>query len=694
MEKIEKNKNKSTMKMLFTRLSMLSLGSIMALGLLQSCGETKQTETKAIMVEDMDLTVSPKDNFYQYANGGWIKNNPLPADRSRFGSFDALSDRNEKQIKGIFAELSAQENEAGSVAQKIGDFYAIGMDSIKLNAEGFNPLIPEFEKINALQSKTDLVAHISYLHTAGIGGLFGLFGMADIKNSEQVVTYLWQGGLGMPDRDYYTDDNERANELRAAYVTHVKNMLMLIGDDEQTAQANAATIMQLETRLAKVSMTRLDMRDPTNYYNKTDLAGLVEMAPAYDWKIYFEQAGLGDPGIIIVGQPGFYKEMSALINEMPIDTWKTYLRWHLIHDAAPYLSDNFVNENFDFFGKTLRGTPELRPRWKRVQGTVDGSLSEAIGQIYVQKYFPEAAKKRMIDLVENLRFALGKLIEELNWMGDTTKVQAKEKLDAITVKIGYPDTWRDYSGLSIEKDSYVMNVLRSDKFENAYNLNKINKPVDKKEWGMPPQMVNAYYNPSMNEIVFPAGILQPPFFFMDADDAVNYGAIGVVIGHEMTHGFDDKGCLFDKTGNLNNWWTEEDTKQFNDRTQILVEQFNAIKVLGDVYANGEYTLGENIADLGGLNIAYTAFMKATAGQELKEIDGFTPEQRFYIAYAHVWGQNVREAEMLRLTKEDEHSLGENRVNAPLPNIQEFYAAFNIVEGDSMYIPVQERAIIW
>lgn len=682
------------MKMLFKRLSILSLGGILALGLFQSCNKAKQTENKPIMLEDLDFTVSPKDNFYLYANGGWIKNNPLPADRSRFGSFDALADRNEKQIKGIFAELSAQKNEEGSVAQKIGDFYAIGMDSIQLNAEGINPLKPELEKIEAIQTKSDLNAHISYLHEAGIGSLFNVFGMADSKNSEQVVTYLWQGGLGMPDRDYYTDDTERAKELRKAYVEHVKNMFILLNDAEEMAQINAETVMELETSLAKASMTRLDMRDPMNYYNKTDLAGLEKMAPAYDWKMYFQEAGLGDPGIIIVGQPNFYKEMSTLIDKVSIDNWKTYFRWQLIHEAAPYLSDNVVNENFAFFGKTLRGTPELRPRWKRVQGTVDGSLSEAIGQIYVQKYFPESAKKRMIDLVENLRFALGKRIEGLSWMSDTTKTQALEKLAAINVKIGYPDKWRDYSDLKIEKDSYVMNVLRSGKFERDFNLNKINKPVDKSEWGMPPQMVNAYYNPSMNEIVFPAGILQPPFFFMNGDDAVNYGAIGVVIGHEMTHGFDDKGCLYDKNGNLNNWWTANDTKRFNERTQVLVNQFNSFIVIDDVHANGEYTLGENIADLGGLNIAYTAFKKATEGQDLKKIDGFTPDQRFYIAYAHVWGQNIRDAEKRRLTKEDEHSLGEWRVNGPLPNIPNFLAAFDIEKGDKMYKPENERAVIW
>lgn len=681
------------MRKLIKNLSLLSFGGILALGLLQSCDKPMQKE-KAIKAEDMDLTVDPVQDFYHYANGGWIKNNPLPSDRSRFGSFDALADRNEIQIKGIFAELAAQDNEAGSVAQKIGDYYAIGMDSLKLNADGISPLKPELDKIEAIQTKADLNAHLSYLHESGIGGLFNVFGMADSKNSEMVVTYLWQGGLGMPDRDYYTDDSERAEGIRTAYVDHLKNMFMLLADDEATAEANAKTVMEMETRLAKASMTRLDMRTPSNYYNKTDLSGLNKMAPAYDWTTYFDNAGLGDPGVIIVGQPDFYTEMSAMLKDITIENWKTYFRWQLIHDTAPYLSDDVINENFAFFGKTLRGTPELRPRWKRVQGTVDGSLSEAIGQIYVQKYFPEAAKQRMIKLVDNLRYALGVRIQNLQWMSDATKEEALAKLDAISVKIGYPDKWRDYSELNIAKDSYVMNVLRTGKFERAYNMSKINKPVDKTEWGMPPQMVNAYYNPSVNEIVFPAGILQPPFFFMDGDDAVNYGAIGVVIGHEMTHGFDDKGSLYDKTGNLNNWWTAEDTERFNARTQVLVNQFNSFVVLDDVHANGELSLGENIADLGGLNISYTAFMKAKGDEVPAKIDGYTAEQRFYIAYAHVWGQNIRDAEKLRLTKEDVHSLGEFRVNGPLPNIPEFHAAFGIKEGDAMYLAEADRAVIW
>ncbi len=674
-------------------LSVLTLGGALAFGMLPSCSETMQKGNQAIKMEDMDLKANPKENFFQYANGGWMMNNPLPADRSRYGSFDALAELNEKQVKEIFTELLAQESSTDVIAQKVGDFFSMGMDSVALNEQGVKPLLPEFQKIKNIQSKKALKEYINYSHNSGIGGLFGMFGMADSKNSEMVVTYMWQSGLGM-DRDYYTESNPRAEELRAAYVDHVQKMFVLLGDDDATAKANAETIMKLETRLAHASMTMLEMRNPMNYYNKMDLKGLSEVCPAYDWKMYFDAQGLGDPGTIIVGQPEFYKEVSVMLEEEAVENWKTYFRWNLLNNVAAYLSDDFVKQNFEFYGKAMSGTPQMRPRWKRVQGVVDGSLSEAIGQIYVKKFFPEAAKKRMVTLVNNLKDAMAVRIENLEWMSEETKVKAQEKLATMNVKIGYPDKWRDYNGLEIKKDAYVLNVLRAGKFHKDFMLAKINKPVDKAEWGMPPQMVNAYYSPLMNEICFPAGILQPPFFFMDADDAVNYGAIGVVIGHEMTHGFDDKGRLYDKDGNLNEWWTAEDAERFDKRAQVLVDQFNNFIVLDTVRADGELSLGENIADLGGLNISHTAFMKALEGKDKPEIEGFTPEQRFFLAYSHVWAQNIRDAEILRRTKEDVHSLGKFRVNGPLPQMPEFHAAFDVKEGDAMFIPAAERAVIW
>jgi putative endopeptidase len=469
-------------------------------------------------------------------------------------------------------------------------------------------------------------------------------------------------------------------------------MFLLAGADETTAAAKASSIMKFETRLAKASMTRLETRDPEKVYHKMDLKGLTEISPAFDWNLFFNKVSLPDQKEINVGMPDFFSEISKMSADVPVGDWKTYLEWNMINAAAPYLSSAFVDQDFNFYGKVMKGQKKNRDRWKRVQGTVSGSLSEAIGQLYVAEYFPPQAKERMVKLVENLRISLGQRIDQLVWMSDETKAKAHEKLAAITVKIGYPDKWRDYVGLDIKKDTYFDNVLRSWKFEAAYNFNKINKPVDRAEWYMPPQMVNAYYNPSMNEIVFPAAILQPPFFYLEADDAVNYGAIGVVIGHEITHGFDDQGCKYDKEGNLNNWWTEDDGKRFEERTKILVDQYDKYIVLDSIHADGKLTLGENIADLGGLNISYQAFKNAS--KETNPIDGFTPDQRFFLAYAHLWASNVRDKEKLRLTKEDVHSLGRFRVLGPLRNLPQFHKAFDIKEGDYMFLPEDQRAVIW
>jgi putative endopeptidase len=450
--------------------------------------------------------------------------------------------------------------------------------------------------------------------------------------------------------------------------------------------------MSIETRLAKASMTRLDRRDPEKTYHKMDLAALQELSPGYNWDKFFSAVGLPGQKEINVAMPEFFKEISKMMAEVPVNDWKAYLEWNLINSAASYLSSDFVNQNFNFYGKVMQGQEKIRDRWKRVQGTVSGSLSEAIGQLYVAEYFPPLAKERMVKLVQNLRVSLGQRIDQLAWMSDETKAKAHEKLAAINVKIGYPDKWRDYSGLEIKKDSYLDNVIRAWKFEFVYDRDKINKPVDKAEWYMPPQMVNAYYSPQMNEIVFPAAILQPPFFYLDADDAVNYGAIGVVIGHEITHGFDDQGCKYDKDGNMNNWWTEEDGKRFEVRTKVLADQYDKFIVLDTMHANGKLSLGENIADLGGLNIAYQAYRLAS--KETESIDGFTPDQRFYLAYAHLWASNIRDKEIQRLTKEDVHSLGRFRVLGPLRNVPNFYKSFNIKEGDYMYLPESERAVIW
>jgi len=651
-----------------------------------------ENKTKSIDKADMDISINPAADFDNYANGGWKKNNPIPSDKSRYGTFDKLRDVAEKQLQSLFDKVRSEKHEDGTVGQKIADMYNMGMDSATIEQQGAEPLKPYFAEIAALKTIPDVQNLIAGNQASGNGTLFQFFGSPDDKNSNWVIAQLYQGGLGLSDRDYYLNQDPRSIEIRTEYVKHLAKMFVMVGDKETVAADKASKIIALETRLAKASMTRIEIRDPIKTYNKMNLKGLSELSPGFDWNMFFTKIGLPGQEEINVGMPGFFTEIGKMMSEIPIDDWKAYLEWNLINSAAPYLSSEIVDQDFNFYGKVMQGQEKKRDRWKRVQGTVSNALSEAIGQLYVAEYFPPEAKKRMVNLVENLRISLGQRIDQLTWMGDSTKLKAHEKLAAINVKIGYPDKWRDYSGLEIKKDTYLDNVFRSWKFETQYNLNKINKAVDRSEWYMPPQMVNAYYNPSMNEIVFPAAILQPPFFYLDADDAVNYGAIGVVIGHEITHGFDDQGCKYDKEGNLNNWWTDEDGKRFEERTKILADQYNQFIVIDTLHADGKLSLGENIADLGGLNIAYQAYKLAS--KETKPIDGFTPDQRFYLAYAHLWAGNIRDKEILRLTKEDVHSLARFRVLGPLRNLPVFYKAFDIKEGDYMYLAENERAVIW
>jgi len=666
----------------------------MITGIFIGCGENEQKPQSqpAISLADMDTTVNPGVDFDAYANNGWKKLNPLPADRARFGSFDKLAELADKQLKELVKEVSASKNEKGSVADKTATFYNLGMDTVKIGQQGIKPLAPYFNEIDQLKTMDDVEIEIAKFHSYGFSPLFGFGGSADAKNSSMVIAQLYQAGIGMPDRDYYVKDDERSKDLRAKYAIYVEKMFKLLGDDGATAAKNMQTIVTIETRLAKASMTRLERRDPDKTYNKKTTKELVELSPSFNWNRYFVSQGVGDPGEINLNQPQFISEVSAIIKDVPVEDWKVYLRWNLINGMSSYLSEDFVNANFDFYEKAMKGTEQMRPRWKRVLGVTSDALSEAIGQLYVAKYFPAEAKERMLKLVETLRVSLGERIKNLDWMGADTKAKALEKLNAINVKIGYPDKWRDYSGLEISDDSYVENVIRSNKFDNAFEYSKINKPVDKKQWFMSPQTVNAYYAPDMNEIVFPAAILQPPFFFLKGDDAVNYGAIGVVIGHEMSHGFDDEGRKFDKVGNLTDWWTPEDSKLFDERTKVLADQFSSFVVIDSVHADGKLSLGENIADFGGLNISYHAFKMAN--KETQKIDGFTPDQRFYLAYAHVWAQNIRDKEILRRTKEDVHALGKYRVLGPLKNIPEFYAAFDIKPGQPMYLDEANRAKIW
>ncbi len=668
----------------FVLISLL-LGSL-------SCRQ-EASKSKAIDLADLDQSFSPAADFDNYANGGWKKRFPIPDEKSRFGSFDLLADTGEVQVQKLVTEIATNKQEAGSIALKIADFYNTGMDTAKIEADGLAPLQPLFDQINTIQNKADVMKVVGDLHTKGIRPMYSIFSDADQKNSELVVAYLYQGGLGMPDRDYYMKDDERSKSVQEAYKIHLQKIFSLAGDNEAVSKANSTVVYNLEYRLAKSSMTLLEQRDPHKIYHKMNMEGLQKISPEIDWATHFNSLGLNNPGDFIVGQPDFVAELGKMLKDVSVDDWKIYLKWQVVNSLDTYLTVAVENQNFDFFGKTLTGQMAQRPRWKRVQEATNNALSEALGQLYVQKYFPAESKKRMNELVSNLRVSLGERIKQLAWMSDETKAKALDKLAAITVKVGYPDKWRDYSALEVSTDSYVANVLRARQFDFNFMIAKVNKPVDRTEWQMPPQMVNAYYNPSMNEIVFPAAILQPPFFYKDGDDAVNYGAIGVVIGHEMTHGFDDQGCQYDKVGNLSNWWTADDSKLFGERTKVLVDQFNNYTVLDTLKANGELSLGENIADLGGLNVAYNAMKKAATGDE-KPIDGFTPDQRFFLAYAHLWAQNIRDKEIVRRTKEDVHSLGRFRVLGPLRNLPEFYTAFDVKEGDYMYLKAADRAVIW
>jgi len=600
-----------------------------------------------------------------------------------------------KELKELVKEVSAEKDaKKGSVSQKIRDFYNSGMDTLRIEELGIKAIQKDIDNINALQSTSDVQAYIAKTHKAGASTLFYFYSAADQRNSSMEIANFYQGGLGLPDVDYYLNDDERSTKLREAYSIHVAKMFQLMGDDKTTAIKQAATVLKMETSLAKVSKTRVEQRDPVANYNKMSLGELKKLSPDFNWDLYFKTLGLPDPGDINVSQTTFIAGLSPMMKEYSLDEWKTYLLWNLVDGSASYLSNDFVEQNFDFFGKTLSGRQEMLPRWKRVLSNTSGGLGEALGQLYVEKYFPPESKKRMVSLVENLRKAFAERIKKLDWMSTETQKQAIAKLNAITVKIGYPDKWKDYSKLDIVADGYLQNVRAANTFEFERNLEKIGKPVDKTEWGMTPQTVNAYYNPSNNEIVFPAGILQPPFFNKDADDAVNYGAIGVVIGHEMTHGFDDQGRQYDKDGNLNDWWTAEDAKRFSEKTAFLAQQYDNYTVLDSLHVDGQLTMGENIADLGGLNISFDALLMALNGDKPGLIDGYTFDQRFFMGYAQVWRQNIRDKELMRRLKEDVHSPGEARVNIPPFNLDIFIETFGITPDDRLFIPVEKRAYIW
>ena len=650
--------------------------------------------TAGIDPANFDVSAAPGTDFFQYACGGWQKNNPLTGEYSRFGSFDKLAENNRKQLKGLIEELSSKKNERGTVAQKIGDLYNIALDSTKLNAQGVSPIKSDLQKIGAVKNKSELFKLVAELRMMGLSPYFALYVGSDDMNSSMNIVQTYQSGISLGERDYYLDNDAHTKDIRAKYQIHIVKMFKLAGFSEVEAQKAMKAVLNIETRLAKVAYDHVKLRNPHANYHKMTVADLKKEVPAFGWDTFFTTVGLKDLKDINVAQMESVKEVASIINTVPLREQIAYLQWKLIDGSASYLGDKSVAQNFDFYGKTLSGTKEMKPRWKRAVSNIDGVLGEAVGQMYVKKYFPAESKERMLALVKNLQSSLGERIQSLSWMSAETKAKALEKLSTFYVKVGYPDKWRNYSALEIKDDSYWANIKRSNNFDFAYMINKAGKPVDKDEWGMTPQTVNAYYNPATNEICFPAGILQYPFFDMKADDAFNYGAIGVVIGHEMTHGFDDQGRQYDKDGNLKDWWTAEDGKNFEARAAVMANFFDSIQVAPGVHGNGKFTLGENIADHGGLQISFQAFKKATAGNPLPVKDGFTPEQRFFLAYANVWAGNIRPEEILRLTKADPHSLGKWRVDGALPQIGAWYEAFNITEKDPMFLPLEKRVSIW
>lgn len=673
------------------RFLTLPLSAIL---LVASCAGTgNSVQTSGLDMKNLDTTVAPGTDFYRYACGGWMDAHPLTDQYGRYGSFDMLAENNTERLNSLIRELAAGGAE-DATARKIGDLYNIAMDSVKLNSDGFAPAAPYMERIDAAASGSDLVPVVAGMMREGFNPYFAVFTSIDDMNSRKNIAQIYQAGITLGNRDYYIAQDADNKRIRDSYREHVEKMFALSGMPQEEAASAAASVMRVETALAESHYDNITLRNPYANYHKVSFGELESKVPGIDWNGFFTALGTESPDSLNVAQFEPLQKAVSLIASGNLDDQKNYLKWRVISSAAPYLSDEFAQASFDFNGRVLSGLKEMKPRWKRAVASVDGVLGEAVGKMYVEKYFPAEAKERMIVLIDNLKKALGERIMALDWMSDSTKTKAMEKLSTFYVKVGYSDKWRDYSALEIANDSYLANIVRSSEFEFDYMMAKAGKDVDRTEWMMTPQTVNAYYNPTTNEICFPAGILQYPFFDMNADDAFNYGAIGVVIGHEMTHGFDDQGRSYDKDGNLSDWWTEQDAENFKQRAQVLVDWFDAIEVLPGLKANGRLTLGENIADHGGLQVAFQAFHNATADRPLEVKDGFTPEQRFYLAYANLWAGNIRDEQIRMLTQLDVHSLGKWRVNAALPHIGGWYEAFGIGEDDPMYLAPEKRASIW
>ncbi|HEY6804883.1 MAG TPA: M13 family metallopeptidase [Pyrinomonadaceae bacterium] len=674
-----------------SRKTFIAVLLLMALAVATIFGQQSQGFDQA----NLDKNTAACTDFYQYANGGWLAANPIPGAYSSWGVANLLDEKNRDVTHDILEAAAKNTNAAkGSSEQKVGDYYASCMDEAKIEAEGMKPIAPAFEMISEIKDVAGLQNIIAHFHSVGLPVLFNSGSTQDFKNSADVTFEVYQGGLGLPDRDYYIKTDDRSKGIRDAYVAHMAKMFQLLGDDADKSAAEAQTVISIETKLAEASMTRVEMREPEHIYHRMTVAQVKELAPAYDWTGYMQKIGVTQKTDINVATPDFFKGLNSMLSSVPLDDWKTYLRWHLINNTAAALSSAFVDEDFNFKGKTLQGQKENLPRWKRCAAGTDRVMGEAVGEVWVKKAFPPAAKARALDMVHNLEAALKSDLSTLSWMSPETRQQAIKKLDAFLNKIGYPDKWRDYSSMKIDRGSYVMNRVQAGAFEKRRDLAKIGQPVDRMEWGMSPPTVNAYYNPQINEIVFPAGILQPPFFDANADDAYNYGGMGSVIGHEMTHGFDDQGAQFDSIGNLKDWWTEADLKNFKERSQCVIDQFSSFEIEKGLNENGKLVVGESIADLGGLVVAYAAYQKAMEGKPRKVIDGFTPEQRFFLGYARGWATNTRPELARMLATVDPHPLPKFRVNGPLSNMPQFAQAFSCKAGDAMVRPDKDRCQIW
>ena len=680
-------------------MKLLRLMSIMTLAAAAAaCTTGNKPLASGIDLANMDTTYQPGQSFYMYATGGWQKANPLTAEYSRYGSFDVLQENNNKQLRELIEGVSAQENAPGSVAQKIASLYRSAMDSVNLN-EHYWGALEEFLLCDGYQSSRDITEQWlrdvwPRMQRQGVPGLFGMYISADEKDSKNNLVSIYQGGLTLGQKDYYVDEDPETQRIREAYETYVVALCQHQGFSEKDARRIWADVIRIETRLARASKSMTELRDPEANYNKISYEELKQQFPGIDWDAYFQNIGMEGVREVCMGQPAAIHEVEAVLKEEPVEALQNVYLWHALNMASSYIDDESRAMNFAFYGTAMSGKQEDRPRWKRAVSSVEGALGEALGQLYVERFFPPAAKERMERLVANLQVALGERIAVQDWMSDETKKVAQDKLDAFYVKVGYPNKWKDYSTLEIG-DSYLRNILACNEWEIQEMIRtKFNKPVDRDEWYMTPQTVNAYYNPTTNEICFPAGILQPPFFDMEADDAFNYGAIGVVIGHEMTHGFDDQGSQYDKEGNLRRWWSDEDRQRFEERIQVMRAFHDSIEVLPGLHANGSLTLGENMADHGGLMVSFQAFKNATKEAPLPVIDGFTPEQRFFLAYANVWGQNIRDEEIRKRVKSDPHELGKWRVDGQLPHIDAWYDAFGITEQDPMFVPKAERVTIW